>query len=53
VEELLDYELPARIRETLEDVREKLQMYEDDEAEDLLRHLLEETGEDQTEQGAM
>jgi CheY-like chemotaxis protein len=53
VEELLDYALPPEIREMLEDVREKLQMYEDDEAENLLRRLLEETGEDQTEQGAM
>ncbi len=41
VEWLLGHKLPAGIRGTLSEIRTKLKMYEDDEAEDMLREMVE------------
>lgn len=43
VDELLGFELPDAVRQKLEQVKGMLKMYEDDEAEDMLRELIQST----------
>lgn len=43
VDELLGFELPDAVQEKLEQVKGMLKMYEDDEAEDTLRELIQST----------
>ena len=44
IEEIMEYQLEAETEETLEHVREQLQLYEDEAAEQMLRELLEKIG---------
>ena len=44
IEEILAYQLEAETEETLEKVKEQLQLYEDEAAEQMLRELLEKIG---------
>ena len=45
IEEILAYQLEKETEETLEKVKEQLQLYEDEAAEQMLRELLEKTGQ--------
>ncbi len=41
IEEILEYRLDESIEKELEKIREQLKLYEDDEAEQMLRELIE------------